>query len=187
MAMETYLRFVIFFSLITFWSLPSVASSLPAADRPNSRINFGSAPGFGVDYALDQRSSLGVNVAAPFYFSPDFGTSRYSLHTVYQVLNENGVYMGIVAGIYGDVYFPDLKRHSPLAIQGGAAFSYDLNQKLRLRLNIVPGISLQLPPEGWVFFPPAGGFELAWQITPHIEGSLGFNGNGDILSFSWIL
>lgn len=184
--MEIFLRFAISFSLILLLIQPSLASTMPGADRPISRLNLGSAPGLGVDLALDQRTVMGLSLATPFYFASDFGTLRYSAHGMYQVLRQDGFYMALVMGIYGDLYFPDLSRHPILAVQGGAALAYDLNSQLTLRLNIVPGISLQLPPQGWIFFPPAGGVELAWHIHSHLEGSLGFNGNGDILGLSWI-
>lgn len=166
---------------------PAQASSMPGADRPRTRLNLGSAPSLGLDWRLDERMALGLNVAAPFYFFSNFGTTRYSLHGVYQLMNNNGAYMALVMGFYGDLYFPELSRYPQIAVQGGAAFAYDLNRDWTLRLNIVPGIALQLPPEGWLFFPPAGGVELAWHPGSHFEMSLGYNGNGDILALSWIL
>jgi hypothetical protein len=93
--------------------------------------------------------------------------------------------MGLVAGVYGDAYFPDLNRYSPIGLQMGAALAYKLNQQLVLRLNLVPGVSLRIPPNGWVVFPPAGGAEIGWRWSDNLEATLGYNGNGDILGLNW--
>jgi len=165
---------------------PAQAAGLPGADRSRSQLSLGSGPSLGVSWQAFERFEFGAGVAAPFYFGPDFGTLRYSLYSQYQLLNQDGFYMGVIAGIYGDLHLPEISRYSAVGLQFGATLAYDLNRDLTLRLNIVPGISLLIPPEGWIFFPPVGGVALAWRPLPQLETSLGFNGNGDILAASWL-
>lgn len=187
MAMAIFSRFAICTSLVSLLiTSPVLASTMPAADRSASAVSLGSGPAVGFGWQPAPRWSFGASAAAPFYYFQDFGTLRYGAWAMYQLLEQDGFYMAGVAGLYGDVYFPDFNRYSPVGLQLGAALAYKLNKRLTLRLNIVPGVSLRLPPVGWVVFPPAGGAEIAWRMQDQLELSLGYNGNGDILGLSWI-
>lgn len=193
MAMGIFLRSAICFSLLLGMHVlpgmdrPLQAAHLPAADRPRSSLQLGSAPSLGLSWRASQRLEFGVSTAAPFFFAEDFGNLRYNLYTQYQLLNEKGFYMGIVGGVYGDLNLRgSANSYSPAYLQFGAALAYDLNRQLTLRLNIVPGISLLIPPDGWLFFPPVGGVALVWRPQSQWEASLGFNGNGDIAGLRYL-
>lgn len=185
--MGIFLRSVICFSLGFGLALPVSAAHLPAADRPQRSLMLGSAPSLGASLQLSRRLELGLSGATPFFFGEDFGNPRYSLYAQYQLLNQNGFYMGIIGGLYGDLNLRgSTQSYSPAYLQFGAALAYDLNHQLTLRLNIVPGISLFIPPQGWLFLPPVGGVALAWRPQPWLEASLGVNGNGDILGLRYL-
>lgn len=185
--MGIFLRFAICFSLLLGAAAPLQAAHLPAADRSKSSLMLGSAPSLGASWQFSRRLELGFSAATPFFFGDDFGNPRYSLYAQYQLLNQNGFYMGIIGGLYGDLNLRgSTAGYSPAYLQFGAALAYDLNRQLTLRLNIVPGISLFIPPEGWLFLPPVGGVALAWRPRPWLEASLGFNGNGDILGLRYL-
>lgn len=185
--MAIFSRFAICTSLTALLAAgPALASTMPAADRTATAVMLGSGPAVGFGWSPGQRWSFGVSAAVPFFFYQDFGTLRYGAWGMYQLLEQDGFYMAGIAGLYGDVYVPDANRYSPVGLQLGAALAYRLNKRLTLRLNIVPGVSLRLPPAGWVVFPPAGGAEIAWRMQDNLELSLGYNGSGDILGLNWI-
>ncbi|HEY9842197.1 MAG: hypothetical protein ACAI44_11420 [Candidatus Sericytochromatia bacterium] len=184
--MATFFPYAISSSLLALALLtPALASTMPAADRLQSGLSLGSGPALGAQLNLDSRWQLGASFAVPFYFFQDFGTMRYGAYGLCRLLSQDGFFMAGVAGLYGDFSLSDPDRYSPLGLQLGAAFAYQLNRQLTLRLNLVPGVSLRLPPNGWVVFPPAGGAEIGWRWNDSFELSLGYNGNGDILGLNW--
>ena len=165
---------------------PALASSMPAADRVANHIALASGPALAAEWNLAPRWTIGASLATPWYFWQDFGSLRYGTFGMVQLLEIDGFFIAGIVGLYGDLNFGDLDRYAPLGLQLGAAFAYQLNPKLTLRLNLVPGVSLRLPPNGWVIFPPAGGAEIAWRWSPNLEVTAGYNGNGDILGLNWI-
>lgn len=180
------------------------ASTMPGADRLRSGVHAGSGPAVGLSWHSTPRTQLGISAATPFFFWDDFGTLRYSSYGLYKLLDQDGFYMAVMMGVYGDLYFPEIERYGWIGLQGGAALAYDLNAQWTLRLNIAPSFLLFIPPTqdrisdadentetqlttlGWNQFPPLMGIELAWRPNPKLEATVGFNGNGDILSVSWL-
>ncbi len=176
------------------------ASSLPAADATGSLVSLGSGPSLAFEFPLPLNTRLGGSAATPWYYFSRFGISNYDLHLQFPLLKQDGFLITVVAGAFGQINLrstPDSAPLSPVGLEMGACFSYLFSEQLRLRLNLVPGFNFFLPFEepasdknetgvGWTFLTPASGFEVAWRFTPHFEASLGFNGNGDILSLSGI-
>ena len=160
--------------------------SSPGADTVGRwLIKLGTGPSLSVELPVFKDLSVGAGVGSPVLLSGSLDRVRYSSYLNYQVLNQNGFYISGVLGVYGD-YVPDAPSVSSLvSLQGGAAFAYDLNKQLTLRINIVPGFALQVPPTGWSFLSPAGGILLVWSPTQNSELSVGFNGLGDVLNFGW--
>lgn len=182
--MAIFWRSVICFSLLLAQP-PAWAGLLPGADRPGTQVRLGSGPTLGAAVGLGPHLEAGLSVSSAFLYFQNFSTLRYSAYGLFQLYQENGFYMAFLAGAYGNAYLPSLQRHSLISLQGGAAFAYDLNRDLTLRLNIAPGVSLMVPPQGWEAFAPLSGIELAWRLNPGTELSVGYTGNGDILGVSW--
>jgi hypothetical protein len=174
------------------FSSSAQASSLPVADAEKWVVSVGSGPSLALEFPLFERIRLGSSVGTPFYYGSHFGITTYDLRLQFPLLNQDGFMISIVAGLFGQVNLSSQSLKdplSPIGLEMGACFAYLFSEQLRLRLNLVPGFDFVLPPEnaglyGWTFLAPASGFEVAWRFTPQFEASLGFNGNGDILSLS---
>ncbi|PIQ27844.1 hypothetical protein COW36_08500 [bacterium (Candidatus Blackallbacteria) CG17_big_fil_post_rev_8_21_14_2_50_48_46] len=181
-------RYLILLSLFAL-SSPVQASSLPGADAQKWVLGSGSAPALGLEFPFQDRIRLGAGGAVPFYYGAQFGISRYYAHMQYLMLANDGFYISGLAGVFGELNLPGhtlSEEISPIGIEMGACFSYLFSEQLRLRLNLIPGFYLTLPPNGWTFLSPASGFEVAWRPWAPLEISLGFNGNGDILGLNGI-
>lgn len=58
------------------------------------------------------------------------------------------------------------------------------SSNLTARVNLVPGYNFFGGANSLVFqnfFPPSAGAEIGWRVTPNLEATLGYNGQGDIL------
>jgi hypothetical protein len=168
-------------------SLAAQASSLPAADLRQFKFSLGSGPSVSVQRAWPTGFSLGGSLALPWYYG-DFATiGRYDLHLQYPLLREPDFMISALAGVFGELNLrttPTTQEIAPLGFEMGACFSYLFSEQWRIRLNLVPGFYLTLPPVGWTFLGSASGFELAWQPLSQLELTLGFNGNGDLFALS---
>ncbi len=172
-------------SVFLGWTPPATAFS--GADTPDQwRVSAGTGPSVATEIPVVEHLSLGLGAASPLLFNGTLDRARYSGFINYQVLNQNGFYISGILGVYGDYVFADPALSSRVSVQGGAALAYDLNRSLSLRLNIVPGFALQLPPRGWTFLSPVGGAAVIWRPTPGTELAVGLNGFGDIANFSWV-
>lgn len=163
------------------------ASTLPVADSQGAILRLGSGPSLGLDLPLFPRIRLGGSLALPFYQGLDLGVGRYGLQAQFELLNQDGFLIAGFAGLFGDLNLSPHPRESalsPIGIQMGAGFAYLLHDSLRLRLNLVPGFYLTLPPVGWTFLGPGSGLEVAWRPWSRLELSLGWNGNGDMLGLN---
>jgi len=189
--MEIYWRSAICSSLIWFClSTMVLAAPLPGADQPETQLRLGTGPSLGASLKINPIWEIGLSAAYPAlnfqqgsYFQ--FDTARLGAYSLVQLLNINGFYIAGVAGVFTD--FAVVNEFSPpntWGIQAGAAFAYDLNSALTVRVNIVPGIDFNVPPNGWLLS-PASGVALVWRPQPNIALSFGVNGNGDLLGLSW--
>jgi hypothetical protein len=176
-------------------SAPAWASSMPKADANRSSFAIGVGPSAALDLELFPRTTLGVSAGLPFLVNgwTDL-SSRYDLRLMTNLFAtprhysyEDRFFLSLVLGVWGDTNFRDLTLSRWLGIEVGIAMAFRFSDQFTARLNIVPGYNFfngnmnQLVFQN--FFPPAAGAELAWHITPNLEATLGYNGQGDILGF----
>jgi hypothetical protein len=178
-------------------SAPAWASSMPKADANRSSFAIGVGPSAALDLELFPRTTLGVSAGLPFLvngFNSDL-SSRYDIRLMTNLFStpmsrywyENRFHLSLILGVWGDTNFRDLTLSRWLGIEVGIAMAFRFNEQFTGRLNIVPGYNFfngnmnQLVFQN--FFPPAAGAEVAWHITPNLEATLGYNGQGDILGF----
>ncbi|MBT9545183.1 MAG: hypothetical protein IV090_07315 [Candidatus Sericytochromatia bacterium] len=173
---------------------PVEASSMPKADANRSSFAFGIGPSAALDLELFPRTTLGVSAGLPFLVNgwTDL-SSRYDVRLMTNLFHEHHYYhdggfsLSLILGVWGDANFRDLTVSRWLGIEIGVAMAYRFNEHLTARLNLVPGYNFfngnlnQLVFQN--FFPPAAGAEVAWHISPNLEATLGYNGQGDILGF----
>lgn len=184
--MRTRLLLLLYLCMIQ----PVQASTLPGADSQGILWRVGSGPGFGLDIPLFTRTRLSGSLALPWYQDLKLGIGRYGLHVQFELLNRDGFYISGLAGLFGEINLsknPQASALSPLGIQMGAGFAYLLHESLRLRLSVVPGFYLLLPPVGWTLLGPGTGLEVGWRPWQNVELTLGWNGNGDILGLNLLL
>lgn len=175
---------VMLFALFCF---PAVSVAFSGADTAKQRrAGVGSGPSLSAETPLFDLLSLGGSLSSPLLFNGNLNTVQYSTFINYPLYKQKGFYISGIIGFFGDYNFVSSEVSSFAALQGGAAFAYDLNRELTLRVNIVPGMALHLPPNGWTFLSPVGGVAMIWRPQPNSEISLGINGIGDILSYHWI-
>ncbi|PIQ29018.1 hypothetical protein COW36_18530 [bacterium (Candidatus Blackallbacteria) CG17_big_fil_post_rev_8_21_14_2_50_48_46] len=173
---------------------PAQASSMPKADGSHSSFAIGIGPSAALDLELFPRTTLGVSAGLPFLVNgwTDL-SSRYDLRLMTNLYHDHHYYhdggfsLSLILGVWGDANFRDLTVSRWLGIEVGLAMAYRFNEHLTARVNLVPGYNFfngnlnQLVFQN--FFPPAAGAEVAWHISPNLEATLGYNGQGDILGF----
>jgi hypothetical protein len=166
---------------------PTASFAFSGADTAKQqRAGVGSGPSLSGETPLFELLSLGGSLSSPFLFKGTLNSLQYNTFINYPLYKQKGFYISGILGFYGDYNFASPEDSSFAALQGGAAFAYDLNRELTLRVNIVPGMALHLPPKGWTFLSPVGGAAIIWRPQPKTEVSLGINGMGDILGYHWI-
>ena len=167
--------------------MPSASFAFSGADTAKkSSVGIGSSPSLSAEAPLLDWLSIGGSVSSPLLFNGGLNGIQYSTFINYPLYQRKGFYISGILGLYGDYNFTSPEDSSFAALQGGAAFAYDLHRQWTLRINIVPGMALHIPPNGWTFLSPVGGVALIWRPQTNSEVSLGINGIGDILSYHWI-
>ena len=174
------------FVSLSVFSAPAQASSLPKADQRGHSFSLGTAPSLAAEFSLSPQWAMGASMAMPFYYG-SFGFIRYDLRTSYTLLQNSGLTLRGIAGIFGDV---DTQQRqdlilAPIGIEAGIGLSYQINEWFTGRVNIVAGIGFPRS-SGWGLFPPAGGIEIGFRPYDNFEATVGFNGNGDILSIRYL-
>ncbi|MEZ0369683.1 MAG: hypothetical protein ACAI44_11415, partial [Candidatus Sericytochromatia bacterium] len=149
-------------------------------------ISLGTAPSLALDFAFTPEASVGLALAMPFYFG-SFGFVRYDLRAGYTLLHQGPLTVRGLVGFYGDVAVigDQSIQLAPFGFEAGLGLSYRFLSWFTGRLNIAAGIGFPRST-GLGLFPPIGGIELAFQPYQHFEASVGFNGNGDILSLRYL-
>ncbi|MGV3524762.1 MAG: hypothetical protein ACO1RX_11070 [Candidatus Sericytochromatia bacterium] len=167
-------------------ALPAQASSLPKADLSRSSVALGTGPSLALDLALTPTWSLGGTLAMPLFYSLP-GVVRYDLRTTALLFEQQGLSLRGVFGGFGslDPYQRPDTQLSPFGVEAGLAVSYQISDWVTARLNVVGGIGFPYSL-GFGLFPPAGGIELAFRPFDYFEATVGFNGNGDILSARYL-
>lgn len=179
----------------TLLSAPAFASSMPKAESTHSSFAFGIGPSAALDLELFPRTTIGVSAGLPFLVNgwTDL-SSRYDVRLVTNLMatpdpygSHNRFFLSLILGVWGDTNFRDLSASRWLGIEVGLAMAFRFNETITARLNLVPGYNFfngnmnQLVFQN--FFPPAAGAEIAFHLTPNLEATLGYNGQGDILGF----
>jgi len=173
-------------TLLLASSVPAMASSLPVAEADHTSISIGLGPSVSFDANIAPRLLLGGSLGLPFLVSgSSFG--RYDVRLDYKFLQTGAFSLSGIFGVWGSVNFvnPSLSHWAGLEL--GVGLAYHFTPQLTGRLNIVPGFGFPLGTGVADFYPPAGGFELAYRFTPTFEGSIGYNGQGDILGLRFLI
>lgn len=168
--------------------LTSVGIALPAAGSTMPRSDFGGADTryFGVGFGNGLGVSLDVGLSRQFSLGASIGTgvlgyfeaSRYDIRAMYAFVpgaRRNLSIAGIV-GFWGGTSYP------AQYIEIGLGLSYPFTSVFTGRLNlVVPFYGLLGGPYYNSWGGPAGGLELAYKFQAHVEGTIGSNGQGNLL------
>jgi hypothetical protein len=166
--------------------MPASASTMPKAEADRSSISIGLGPSISFDANVAPHMLLGASVGLPFLVSgSNFG--RYDVRLTYEFLQQGAFSLAGIFGIWGNVNFvtPSVSRY--IGLELGVGLAYRFTPQLTGRLNIVPGFSFPFGTGFTDFYPPAGGFELAYRFNPSFEGTIGYNGQGDIIGLRFLL
>lgn len=162
------------------------ASTMPKAETKHSSVTLGLGPSLAVDMKLSPQLTVGGSASVPIYYLLDshYGVIRYDVRVAYKFMQEGYFSLSAVAGIWGDsaVLLNKPISVSPVGLELGLALAFEfVPERLIGRLNIVPGIAFTPSQGGRGYFPPGGGIELAYRLSPLFEVTIGANGNGDLL------
>lgn len=169
------------------FTLPSFASTLPDADI-TQKFGIGTGPAISADFKINPKTSLGFSVGSPFYKGL-FLAGNYDVRLLYKFLDQNKFALSGLIGIAGDQPFVANRYASPFGIEAGVAMSYQFTPQVTGRLNVVGGVPIYSYGKfvGWGFYnyvAPASGFEIGYKFNSNIEGTLGINGQGDVLGLN---
>ncbi len=151
---------------------PAAASTLPAADERRATVfgtGVGNGFGISVDGTLSGDTRLGValGIALPLGLVPNYDLRMsHWIRTGAPRLD-----LALMAGAFG------VGAVMPLGAQIGAGLSYELVGRLTGRLNMLLGTNFV----SGVLFAPSSGVELGFAFTPRLEGTVGYNGRGEVL------
>jgi hypothetical protein len=163
------------------------ASTMPKAEVDRSSISIGLGPSVSLDSKIGPMTSLGGSLGLPFLVSG--GTSgRYDLRLTHRFLHQNNFSLSGIFGVWGNARFDQPSRSRYVGLELGLGLAYQFTPQLTGRLNLVPGLTFPFTPGGIVdYYPPAGGFELAYRFNSGLEGTLGYNGQGDVLGLRFTI
>ena len=164
------------------------ASTLPKAEANRSSISLGFGPSFSYDAVIAPRLTLGGSLGLPFLVEGTNNvTGRYDVRLTYKFMQQGPFSLSGIFGVWGNARFDDLSRSRYAGLELGVGMAYRFTNQLTGRLNLVPGFSFFGQGRVTDYYPPAGGFELAYRFTPGFEGTLGYNGQGDILGLRFLI
>ncbi|MBI6547088.1 MAG: hypothetical protein HY692_09855 [Cyanobacteria bacterium NC_groundwater_1444_Ag_S-0.65um_54_12] len=173
---------VISISLTLLVAKSATASMLPPADfKPTSRtvgIGLGYGGGVAVDLGIERNLSAGISFG---YLAAPIG-NRFDLRLLYQFVNGESKSLTIagIIGLWADTGFADSPFPFLPPLEGGFALSYPITPQLITRLNlVVPLFSPRRPFD--IFGGPAAGVELGYRLRPNLEGTIGLNGQGNLI------
>jgi len=163
------------------------ASTMPKAEVDRSSISIGIGPSVSIDGKIGPVTSLGGSLGLPFLV--DGGSSgRYDIRLTHKFLQQNRFSLSGIFGVWGNVRFDEPSRSRYVGLELGLGMAYQFTPQLTGRLNLVPGFTFPFSPGRVVdYYPPAGGFELAYRFNSGLEGTLGYNGQGDILGLRFTI
>lgn len=152
----------------------ALASTMPGADDRRATIfgtGFGTGLGMSVDGPItgDTRLGIGFGLSVPLATVPS-----YDMRLAHWV--RTGIARmdaSLIAGAYG------LGPTLPIAAELGVALGYEITPRLMLRGNLIAGTNFV----SGLMWAPIAGAELGYAFTSMLEGSLGYNGRGEIVGF----
>lgn len=152
----------------------ALASTMPAADDRRTTIfgtGFGNGLGMSVDGPIsgDTRLGLGFGLSVPLGAIPSYDLRlAHWMRTGIARLDA-----ALMAGAFG------LGPALPIAAEMGLGLGYELTPRLMLRGNLVVGTNFV----SGLMWAPISGVELGYAFTTNLEGTLGYNGRGEIVGF----
>lgn len=163
------------------------ASTMPKAEVDRSSISVGFGPSVSLESKIGPMTSLGGSLGLPFLV--DGGVSgRYDLRLTHRFLQQNHFSLSGIFGVWGNARFDDPSRSRYVGLELGVGLAYQFTPQLAGRLNLVPGLTFPFGPGRVVdYYAPAGGFELAYRFNSGLEGTLGYNGQGDVLGLRFTI
>ena len=174
--------------LATSLSFTAHASTMPKAEADRSSFAIGIGPSISFDGLLAPHLTLGGSLGLPFLVEgTNRVTGRYDVRVTYEFLQQGAFSLSGLFGVWGNVRFDDTSKSRWAGLELGVGLAYKFTPQLTGRLNLVPGFSYPFGTGANDFFPPAGGFELAYRFNQGFEGTIGYNGQGDILGLRFLL
>lgn len=166
-------------------ALPASASTMPRADIAGKDARyFGLGIGNGlsasVDFGLSKDATLGASLGTGFYQAE---YSRFDIRLLYDFVNggRRGLSVAGIIGLWGGSRWGQAYSFAP-GIEIGFGLAYPFTRQVTGRLNlVVPYYGLTGGPYYDLFGGPSGGVELAYKFQPHVEGTIGSNGQGNLL------
>lgn len=175
-------------AILSLAAFQAEASTLPKAEATRSAIAIGLGPSFSYDALIAPNLTLGGSIGLPFLVEGGNVTGRYDIRLTHKFLQQGAFSLSGVFGVWGSARFDAPSRSRWAGLELGVGLAYRFTPQLTGRLNIVPGFTFPFGPARVVdYYPPAGGFELAYQFTPTFEGTLGYNGQGDVIGLRFLL
>lgn len=163
---------------------PAAASTLPVADfGPGARmlgVGVGYGGGLAVDWAVGKGLLAGVSAAR---LTAPLG-NRFDIRLLYQFIDggRTGLSIAGIVGLWADTGFAGGPFPFIPPIEGGFGLAYPITNQLTGRLNLV--VPLFSPLRAFdVFGGPAAGLEMGYRFQPNFEGTLGLNGQGNLVGF----
>lgn len=93
-----------------------------------------------------------------------------------------------ILGVWGTSRFDDFNKSRWAGLELGVGLAYRFTPQLTGRLNLVPGLIYPFGPGRFTdYYAPAGGIELAYRFSSSLEGTIGYNGQGDILGLRFLI
>jgi hypothetical protein len=157
--------------LLALMAPHAAASTLPAADGSGTVL--GTGVGNGVGVSVDGRLSGDTRLGVSLGMSLPLGlVPNYELRLAHRVRTGTGrLDLALMGGAFG------AGAAMPLGAELGAGLAYELVPRLTGRVNVLIGTNFV----SGVMFTPSSGAELGFAFTPRLEGTLGYNGRGEVL------
>lgn len=168
------------------------ASSMPKADEATMSGSIALGPSAGGDKFISDKISIGGSIAYPVSrtgFNFGITPAGYEGRVMYRILQEGDFSLNALVGAYGSVNPAAIGSSNFLNVEAGVAMAYKITPELTARVNIVPGINVL--NFGGAFglnnAAPSSGAEIAYKFSPTMEGTLGWNGNWDVLGLRFLM
>lgn len=162
-------------------ALPASASTMPRADFGGADaryfgVGIGNGLGVSLDVGLNRQFSLGGSVGTGVLGFVE--ASRYDIRAVYAFVpgGRRNLSIAGILGLWGGT------TYQSQYLEIGVGLAYPFTPAFTGRLNlVVPFYGLLAGPYYNTWGGPAGGLELAYKFQSNLEGTIGSNGQGNLL------